>query len=272
MLKKSRLLALLGIVAVQPVGIAAAEPESADEVIAKYIEALGGRDKIDAVKTMRMTGKMVGMGGLEIPMVIENKRPNKTRRELNFQGMTGVQAYDGTTGWFVMPFAGRLEPEKMSDEDLKGMEEQADMDGALVDYKKKGHKIELMGKEEEDGSEVYKLKVTKKGGDVDYYFLDAEYFLPIKIKGSRSRQGTVFEFEASLGDYKEVNGLLVAHSIAQTTGVMGGSTVTFEKVEINVDLPDERFAMPAPKAEAPADTESDTDKPNDKGKSEDDQH
>lgn len=261
MFSKSVLCLLTYVVVCCQAPVIADEPKTADEVIAKYIEALGGREKIDAVESTRITGKMVMGGGMmEMPMTVEAKRPNKVRMEFTFQGMTGVQAYDGKTGWFVMPFAGKTDPEKMPPDQAELMKEEADMDGPLVDYKKKGHKVELMGKEEADGSDVYKLKVTRESGDVDYYFLDAEYFLPIKVEGKRTIQGSQVEFELAFGDYKEVNGLLIAHSIETRKGPGGANTITLDKIVMNVPLPDERFAMPkAKKKEAHEDKKAVTD-------------
>lgn len=230
--------------------------KTADEIIAKHIEAIGGRKKLDAVKTAKMSGKMVMQGGMEAPLAIEFKQPNKVRVEFTFQGMTGVQAFDGETGWFVMPFMGKTDPEKMPPDLVEEIEDQADFAGPLVDYKKKGHEVELVGKDEVEGSDVYKLKVTKKSGNVEYHFLDAEYFLTIQMKGKRKIQGTEIEFEVLSGDYKDVDGLMLAHSIEQRmVGGMGGATMVFEKVELNVDIPDDRFVMPEVKPEAKPEVE-----------------
>lgn len=225
------------------------ELKTVDEVIAKHIEAMGGREKLDAVKSVKMSGKMTMPGGMEAPLTIELKRPNQVRVEFIFQGMTGVQAFDGKTGWFVMPFSGRTDPEKMSSDQVKQIEDQADFEGPLVDYKKKGHKVELIGKDEIEGADVYKLKVTKKSGDVEYHYLDAEFFLTIQMKGKYKFQGTEIEYEVVIGDYKEVDGLMVPHSLEQRMGGMGGNTMTFDKTEFNVKIPDERFTMPEIKKE-----------------------
>ncbi len=238
-------------------GVHADEPKTVDEVIAKHIEAMGGRKNIDAVKSMRVTGKMIVQGGLELAMVIEHKRPDKIRIEIMLQGMTVTRAFDGKSGWFIDPFSGRTDPEKMPPDDVKAIKDQADFDGPLVDYKKKGHQVEFMGKEEEDGSETYKLKVIKKNGNTEYHFLDAEAFLTVKIKGKHSIQGTEIEYEVSPGDYKKVGGLMVPHTITASGGPMGSSTITFEKVEFNVDLPDERFVMPKVKKAEPAKASTD---------------
>lgn len=232
----------------------AAAAQTVDEVIAKNIEAKGGLDKIKAVQTARFSGKMTMGPGMEAPMVMEWKRPNKMRLEFTLQGMTGVQAYDGATGWFVMPFTGKTEPEKMSEEDVKDAAEQADVfDGPLMDYQEKGHQVELVGKEDAEGTPAWKLKITKKNGDVTYLYLDAEAYLEIRAEGKAKRRGQEVEFEASFGDYKEVGGVLLAHSIEQRPkGAPAGSVITIEKVELNPDLPDARFAMPEAKKPEPA--------------------
>jgi len=248
--------------------LAAEELKTADEVIAKYIQAIGGREKMDAIKTMKCTGKFAFQGGMEAPLTMEFKRPNKVRVEFTFQGMTGTQAFDGELGWFIMPFTGRTDPEKMSPDQLKAIEDQADFDGPLVDYQKKGHKIELLGKDEAEGSPAYKLKVTKKSGEVEYQFLDAEQFIPIKTAGKREFQGMQMEYEVAFGDFRSVAGMLFPHVIRQKTGQMGENTMTLEKVEANVPIEDERFAMPKPKPTEPpkeAAAPADTGKPESKG-------
>jgi len=253
---------LLCAAAALPALARADEPKSADEVIAKFIEAIGGQAKLEAIKTQRATGKMViGGGMMEAPFTTEHKRPNRFRMNFTFQGMTGSRAFDGAMGWSVMPFAGKTDPEKMSEEDVKQLEDQLDMDGPLVDYKKKGHQIELIGKDEIEGAPTYKLKVTKKNGTVEYHYLDAEHFIPIKVKGKVAVQGTEVEFETSLGDYKEVGGVLMAHSIQQQAGGMGGNSMVLEKIEVNVDLPDSLFTMPEAKKEEPKEPKPDEKKP-----------
>jgi outer membrane lipoprotein-sorting protein len=232
----------------------AAWAQTVDEIIAKNVEAKGGLEKLKSVQSLRMTGKMMVGPGMEAPMVIETARPHKMRVEFTFQGMTGIQAYNGTSGWMVMPFMGKKDPEPMSADDLKQAEDQADIDGPLVDYKEKGHQVELLGKDEIEGTPVYKLKLTKKNGDVSTLYLDADSFLEIKAEGKAKVRGQEIEGETTFGDYKEVGGLVIAHSIqSKMKGGQGpGQTITFEKVEINPDLPASRFEMPAKPAETPA--------------------
>jgi outer membrane lipoprotein-sorting protein len=224
---------------------AMAEELTVEQIIANHIEAIGGRDTLDSINTLRLSGKMSMPGGMEAPISIVQKRPNKMRVDVEFQGMGIVQAFDGTTAWMIMPFQGNPNPEPMSAEQTDDMKQQADIDGPFVDYKDKGHTIELVGKEDMEGSEVYKLKVTLKGGDVQHYFFDAEYFLPLKMESKTEFQGTEVEVENIFGDYKEVGGLMVAHSFEQRPkGAPAGQAFSIETVDINPDVADEDFTMP----------------------------
>jgi outer membrane lipoprotein-sorting protein len=223
----------------------AARAQTVDELIAKNAEARGGLDKMKAVHSVRMTGKMTMGPGMEAPITVELKRPASVRMEFTIQGMTGVQAFDGQTGWSIDPF-GRKNAEPMSAEDQKEIEEQADIDGPLVDYKAKGHSVELLGKEKVEGSDAYKLKVTLKGGDVRYIYLDTDSYLEIKAESKRSIRGSEMEVESTIGDYKEVAGLLYPHSIQNgAKGRPEKQNIVVDKIEVNPALDDARFKMPS---------------------------
>jgi outer membrane lipoprotein-sorting protein len=239
---KSRVVASLVAVVLMCLPAAA---QTVDEVIAKNVEAHGGLAKLRAIQSIRMTGRMVVGPGMEAPLVMEVKRPKSVRTEFTFQGMTGVSAYDGKTGWQIMPFGGKTDPEPIPAEQLKDVEEQADFEGALVDYKAKGHQVELLGKESVEGAECYKLKLTRKGGDIVYIYIDTDSNLEIKAEGKRTIRGTEVEYESSLGDYKEVGGVMFAHVIE--SGAKGSpqrQKLIIEKVEINPTIDDARFKMP----------------------------
>ena len=224
-----------------------------DELIAKSVEARGGMEKMKAVQSIRMTGKMTMGQGMEAPMVIEMKRPKALRMEFTFQGMTGIQAYDGKAGWAVMPFGGKKDPEPMNAEDLQEADENADIDGPLVDYKSKGYTVELIDKEKVEGSDAYKLKVNMKNGTVRYIYLDADTMLEIKNEGKRMIRGSEIEFVSTIGDYKEVGGLLFPYSIESgAKGHPEKQNIIIDKIELNPKLEDARYKMPAAAAaEAP---------------------
>jgi hypothetical protein len=148
---------------------------------------------------------------------------------------------------------GKKDPELVPDDQIKMMDEQADMDGPLVDWKEKGHKVELAGKEQVEGADAYKVKLTMKGGDVRTFYLDAESFLEIKVEAKRNIRGTEVDGETIYGDYKEVDGMPMAHTME--SGAKGSpqkQKMIYEKIELNPALPDSLFAVPAGVKPAPA--------------------
>ncbi len=219
--------------------------QSVDDMVARYIKTVGGMEAIQAVHTLRRAGKFTGDGGFEAAVVQENKRPNKVRREFSLQGMTAITAYDGTTGWKIEPWQGKKDAEALSEDEMKQMVEDADFDEPLVNYRQKGHKVEFLGMEQVEGTDVFKLKVTLASGDVRYYYLDTDYYVPIKIEMKRTIRGAEQEFETSLGDYKPVAGWYLPYSIE--SGVKGSpftQKVTFETIEANVAIDDGGFLRP----------------------------
>lgn len=224
---------------------APAASQTVDEIIARNIDAIGGIEKIRAIKTVRMTGKMTVGPGIEAPVVMELKRPNAMRLDITLQGMVGSQAYDGAKGWSLMPFSGSKVPQEMAADEVKLAQEQAEIDGPLVDYKTKGNTVELLGKEKVEGSDAYKLKVTLKNGVVRTMYIDAEHFLQIKEEAKRTIRGTEVDSETILGDYKEVGGMMFPHAV--DSGVKGSpqrQKLVIEKLELNVPIDDTRFKMP----------------------------
>ena len=243
------LILLPGLAAPAPAQDAAQDPPAptVEELIAKNLEAKGGRETLEQVQSARLTGKMT-MGGMEAPFVYEWKAPDKVRIEFTIQGMTGVQAYDGESGWLLMPFMGKTDAEKMAPEDAAQIKDDADFRGPLFDPETKGYTVVYLGEEDVEGTPTHKLELTKANGDVSHMYLDQEYFLEIKQDSKRTIRDQEVESETAIGDYKEVDGLMMAHSLDVTTSMApgGGQTMTFETVELNPEIPDERFAMPAP--------------------------
>jgi hypothetical protein len=240
---------------------AALSAQTADELVEKYIQAKGGRERIKAVKAMRFTAKMTMGQGMEAPVVMELVPPeHKLRMEFTLQGMTGIQAYDGTSGWQVMPFLGKTDPEALSGDDLKEAKENADLlEGPLFNYKDKGNKVEYLGKGDLEGTPVQKLKLTEKDGDVTTIYLDADTSLELKEETSRIIRGQATDVETTFGNFKQVEGLTVAYTVeTKVKGAPAPQLITVDKVEINPTIPAGRFDMPkvekkqeAPKNAAP---------------------
>jgi hypothetical protein len=243
-------LLLAGLLAVSALVAAALPPaavaQTLDEILANHYKARGGLEKIKALQSVRMTGKMILPMGMEAPVTMEMKRPMMMRMDFSLQGLTGTQAYDGKAGWQVMPFGGKSDPEPMSADDLKEYEEQADMDGLLVDWKSKGHTVELVGKETVEGADAYKLKITMKSGDVRYSYIESESWLEIRNEGKRKHMGGEVETEATFGDFKPVEGLVFPFSVEVGAHVGDQKQkIVIEKVELNPAIDAARFKMPA---------------------------
>jgi photosystem II stability/assembly factor-like uncharacterized protein len=221
-----------------------------DEIIAKYIAAKGGLDKLRAITSLRATAKnKFGFGdtAVEAQMAYETKRGGKTRSEVTIQGMTAVDAFDGTTAWAVEPFGGRREPFRKAADDAKRAADGADMDGPLVDWRAKGHRVDYLGTEDVEGSPAIKLRVRLKDGDIEYYFLDPDAYLEVRTVSETRTRGVEEAFYTDYGDYEQVAGVWMA---AAMRGGPKGQPPQWrskvEKVEVNAPIDDAVFAFPAP--------------------------
>jgi outer membrane lipoprotein-sorting protein len=222
---------------------AQASAQTVDELIRKNIEARGGLEKLKAVKSMRLTGKLI-TDGLQVSLTINLKRPGLARGEVSIQGMTIVKAYDGETAWEINQSEGKPQPEKILGDDAKTVKDWADFDGPLVDYKAKGLSVEFVSKEELEATPVYKLKVTEKSGDVRYIYLDAENYLELKMSTVRKDQGKQYVDDEYYSNYKPVGGLMIAHAIETRINGEPDDHIGIDKVELDVTIDDAIFKMP----------------------------
>jgi outer membrane lipoprotein-sorting protein len=231
----------------------AAAAQTADEIVKKVLDARGGVEKIKAVQSERISGHVSFGQGMEGTFLVELKRPLKMRAEITIEGQQIIRVYGGkSSGWTVNPFAENKGVEPMPVGDLKNITDEADFDGPLVDYKAKGNQIELAGKEVLDDKPVYRLKLTNKNGDIRSYFFDASSFLLVKWEGVRKNGDQEIPWESFFSDFRDVQGVKYPFRIDQgSPGTEIKQTLTAEKIEINPQLDDSRFTMPAPAAPAP---------------------
>ena len=224
-----------------------AASETAEELVNKNIEAKGGLDKIKAIKTLRMTGKAVFPGGFVAVAGQENMRPDLVRETVTLQGMTAVQAYDGSSGWQIQPFGGKKDPQLLGEDDMRDLLIDSDFDGPLVDYKAKGNTVEFLGHDTVDGDDALRLKVTLKDGDIIYYYLDPDTYLEIRKETQEFIRGAVRENASEMGSYKPVAGVMFPFSVSSgpKNDPSSWQTVTVDKMEANVPLQNADFALPA---------------------------
>ena len=260
---------------------------TAAEVVDKNVAARGGLQAWRAVQTMSLTGKLTAGGNqrtalpvpmpdrkankrsskmtlpprpseeVQLPFVMELKRSRKMRMELQFNGQTALQVFDGANGWKLRPFLNRREVEPYTTDELKSTSTQAELDGFLVDYAAKGTRIELAGMEKVEDREAYKLKLTLKNGQAMHVWIDAQTFLEAKIEGQPRRlDGTYHPVEVYYRDYRPVNGLQIPHvletrvlPVNQPAAASKGAPVQaekimVEKVVVNPKLDESHFSKP----------------------------
>jgi outer membrane lipoprotein-sorting protein len=245
---KTFLVIVLAIVFLSPL----VQAQSVDEIIKNNLEVRGGVEKINALKTGKMTGKMM-MQTFELPYTMWFKKPNQVKMEMVFQGVTMTMAYDGNMVWQISPFTGSTDPQELTGDQADQIKDTGEMmDDPFIDYMKKGHKIELIGKEDLEGTEVFKLKLTRKNGQEIYYFIDAEAFIELKTSTTKKKQdGTETKIDTIYGDYKPVAGVMMPHSLSLSINQQPMS-MTLDVVEPNVELAEDFFSMPKKKSETPA--------------------
>lgn len=219
---------------------AASIAQDAQELVDQYFETIG-QENLLKVKSIHATGKALQMG-MEFPFEMINKRPDKLKMIFEVQGTQIVQAYDGETAWVINPMSGSSEPVDLTGPQADGTRENADMDGQLWNWKEKGHQLELEGTEEIDDVEMYVLKLTKKNGNIDYYYLDPDSYLVPKMKSIVMMEGSETEVEVILSNYQEVNGFIMPFSMEQRMNGQTVITIMIDNVEVDKEFEDAIFS------------------------------
>ena len=224
---------------------AAASAQTADEILGKVIAARGGFAKIRSVRSERVSGQIT-FGEVSGPFLVELERPLKMHMQFTIQNTTMVRVYDGkSTGWANNPFAGKMNPDPMSEEELRNISEESDFDGPLVNYKGKGNQVELVGKDKVKDKDVWRLKMTTKNGDVRFYLFDADSFLLVKWEGKRKSDGQEVPVESYFSDYREVGGLKFYFGIDSGSSASDiTQKIRIDKIELNPQLNEAEFGKP----------------------------
>ncbi|MFN8348341.1 MAG: outer membrane lipoprotein-sorting protein [Spirosomataceae bacterium] len=215
--------------------------QTVDEIVDKHVAAIGGMDKLKGVNTL-VIERTLAVQNMEIPNKTTILIGKALRTESSIMGNSMIQVVDGNTGWMIRPvmMQGTGEPEDMPEELVKQQVGQLDPFGGLVNYKDKGNKVELVGKEKLDKDEVYHLKVTTKDGQVSDQYIDANTYMLTKLKATMQGQ----EGEISFSDYKDVEGIKFANTMDMSSP-MGALTFVTNKVTINSKVDDSIFKKPA---------------------------
>lgn len=220
--------------------ITASYAQDAQELVDEYFETIG-QENLLKIKSTHSTGKALQMG-MEFPFEMISKRPDKMKMIFEVQGSQIVQAYDGETAWAINPMSGSSEPVDLTGPQADAMMENADMDGQLWKWKEKGHQLELEGTEEVDDLEMYVLKLTKKNGNIDYYYLDPDSYLVPKMRSIVMMEGSETEVEVLMSNFQEVNGYIMPFTMEQRMNGQTIITIMIENVEVDKEFEDAVFS------------------------------
>lgn len=227
-----------------------ASAEDLDQVVAKFYQSNGGLEKLKSLNSLTMRGDFHQSGSEKaIPAVIHSKMKKKIRIELSVRDQTIVIASDGVTPWQLIPFHSQLAQE-MKGTEGKEFAEDSGFASPLLTYKEEGHKLELIGEEESDGVPVYKLKLTRKDGRIEWIFLDRKTGVQLKRTMTVKSNGTEEVRESISGDYRDVEGMMMPFYMENKINGEIQIKITVETYEINPALDDDMFSMPKKKPES----------------------
>ena len=232
--------------------VTAAQAQTADEILNKYFENTGGRAKYEAVQGIKMNAK-VNQGGMEIPIAMYQFKDGRTMQVVTFQGKEIKQGvFDGSTLWshnFMNMKAEKSDAETTANYKL----DIGEFPDVFLHYKERGLAVELMGKETIDGTEAFKIKLTKKPIMVDgkpadnvvFYFFDTDSYVPLMTESEIKQgpnKGQVGQ--AKFSDYQEIGGIMMPFSLTQGLKGGAGQQLTIVSIEINPKVADTEFKYP----------------------------
>lgn len=216
-----------------------AKAQTADEIISKHIDAIGGAEAWRKVTSIRQEGTMQ-VQGTDVTVVRTVLHGKGTRQDISLAGMNGYSILTPATGWNFMPFQGQTQPEPMTAEDIKEGQQDMDAQDELVDYKDKGTTVELLGKDDVDGTECYKLLVTFKSGKSESLFIDPASYYIIRQVSKQKANGQEMDITTNFSNYQKLpEGIVMAMSMTLPFGELN-----IKKVEVNNPV-DEMIFKPA---------------------------
>ncbi len=224
----------------------ATQAQTADDVVAKYIAAKGGADKLAALKTMRMAMETTVMGNA-VSTTATIATGKGVRQDVSVMGQDIITATDGTQAWMVNPMTGSADPQVMPGKAGEAMADQMSIGGPLLNYKQKGGTVQLIGKEQLDGKDVYVLKLIQKDSTTSTHYINANTFQDTKVVAKMKTEGQEVELETFFDDYRTIDGYTFPFEQQTTNPQFGRMKIKTTKVEINPTVDEMIFKMPAKK-------------------------
>jgi outer membrane lipoprotein-sorting protein len=236
-LKKNKMknLIIFGLFILSLVIAQFAQAQTVDEIINKHIAALGGTENLNKIQSVLMEGSL-SVQGADVSITTTEVNNKLSRQDFNVMGMHGFDMTTDKDGWKYMPFYGMQQPEPKNAEEVKDGQTALDIAGPLVNYAAKGHKVELQGKEDVNGTQCYKLKVTLAGGKEITFFIDPATNMITRTKNKEKVNGQETDVQTDFADYKDVDGVKMPYSIT-----MGIGTIFISSIKFNQVIPDSSF-------------------------------
>ena len=209
--------------------------QSLDEIVSKYTAA-NKLDQVTNLKTIKITANL-SMMGMEMPMVMWMKNPNKIKIVISFNGQDMIQVFDGEKGYVVSPMTGSTDPVEMNTEQVNTILSSNMFQNMMATYLKNGQ-LALDGEENVNDKPAYKIKATIEGGTVVDMFIDKSSYFMVKMSTTASGMTA----DAYPSDYTETNGVMIP--MKTKSSAMGmESLITFTKVEVDVPMEDSIFQI-----------------------------
>jgi len=210
--------------------------QTAEEIVAKHVEAIGGAAAWKKINSLSYEGKMT-VQGAEVNVTLTILNGKGVRQNISVMGLTGYQIITPTAGWNFMPFQGQTTPEPMTADELKQSADDLDVQGKLVDYKSKGNTVEYLGKDDVEGTECFKLKITSKAGNIETVFIDPKSYYIVRSVAKRTANGQESDVPTDLSNYKKLpEGIVVPFSITLPFGEL-----VISKAEVNKQIDESTF-------------------------------
>ncbi len=212
--------------------------QNLDEIIKKHIDAVGGKDNWAKVKSIKTTGS-VKANGADIKIVMLQVDKKASRQDIAVMGMNGYNIITNTEGWSYMPFGGQTKPEPLTPDVVKKSQDDLSILPDFLTYKEQGKKIEYIGKDDVDGTECFKIKMTNKEKKEVTYYIDPSTYYIIKQSSKDTKDGKEYEESTSFSNYKKLDGGIVYPY--NVTGGFGEMEIT--TIEINPKIDEALFKI-----------------------------
>lgn len=225
-------------------GFLTANAQTADEVIRKYSANLGGLEAFNKIKTAKITATY-NTQGTDLPMTIQIVNGKAARTDVEAMGTAVIRSYKDGKAWTQNPFAGITTPTEVGGAEASNYKSQSMLASILMDYKARGHKVELQGQEDVEGVKTYKVQLTSKDdGKATTYFISTKDYVLIKSVSDQDMQGQTVSVEIWYSDLKDFNGTKFFMTRTQKMGGQVFQTTTFTNIELNVAIDEKIFDMP----------------------------